>query len=145
MAGVTVAAGEIPSAGKLTVQCLEGVASSNLALTSTLTDVPGASVTLTAQTSSAFYVATVSARCDRSAAAGAVAAIVRLDVDGSSVAGQIVVAHSTAIACISTPAKTFTGALSAGSHTFKIRGSCATSSLWTVSLGDTNLVVTVFG
>jgi hypothetical protein len=145
MSGVSIAAGEIPSAGKLSITNGEGVASGNLAMTSTVTDVPGATITLTSQTSSSFYVATITARMDRSTTASTSIGIVRLDVDGSSVAGVLPIQHNVTVAEIFTISKTWTGPLAAGSHTFKVRGSSSTSSIWTVTSGDTNIVVTVYG
>jgi hypothetical protein len=146
MAGISIAAGDVPSAGKLTVQELEGVASSSLALTTTITDVPGATVTLTAQTSSAFYEATITTRISRTATGSASAAAIRLDLDGSSVAGSIIARADAASVVIYSLSRTWTGTLAAGSHTFKVRGSTPTSLIWTVDAGgDTNIVVKIFG
>lgn len=146
MAGISIASGDVPTAGQLTVQTLEGIASAGLALTTTLTDVAGATVTMTAQTSSAYYIATITTRISRTATGSATAAAIRLDLDGSSVAGSIIARSDAASVVIYSLSRTWTGTLAAGSHTFKVRASTPTSLIWTVDAGgDTNIVVTVFG
>jgi hypothetical protein len=144
MAGL-IAAGEQPSAGKLSIQRWEAAASADLPLTSSVTAVSGTLINAAAQTAGAFFTASVSLRMDRTATASTSFAIMRLFVDGAAYGGQIVVRDGTAAVATQTPEKTFSGSLTAGNHTFEIRGSCATSSIWTAVAGDTNLVVVIYG
>lgn len=140
-------AGDFILASNETVRIFQSVATSDLALTSTVTDVPGTSMTVTALTDEAKYLAFVSVRFDKDSPSSSSAfAICRLNVDGSDEAGQIVARNNLAAVATHHAAKTFTGELSAGSHTFKLRGSCSSSSIWTIDgqTSDTNLIVVVY-
>lgn len=143
-----IAAGETPTAGLMSVQRFEASATSNLALTSTtFTLVTGASVSVTAQTSSAFYVATVHVRFEKSSSS-TVTALGRLYVDGGSAAGGDMVAqYNTATNVRAVTSNTYTGNLSAGSHTFEIRAALdsATGGVWTAVTNGTHMVITVYG
>ncbi|WP_213452902.1 hypothetical protein [Rhizomonospora bruguierae] len=128
------------------VRHYEGAASADLPLTPTLTDVPGASVTVTAQAAGARYIALATFRFDRSTANSSAHGIGRLNVAGVDLPPQVPVRLNSAVLATVTCARAFSGTLaSAGNHTFKLRGSCVTAGVWSATLADTNLVVLVIG
>lgn len=142
---MTIAAGQRVTAGALTINTYEAICTSDLALISTETDVTGASVTVTAQTGSATYLATASFRFDKTATASTAFGIGLLNVDGASDAERAIARCNLAAVDTRNCAQTWRGTLTAGSHTFKLRGSCATSSIWSIIATDTKLTVVVFG
>jgi hypothetical protein len=97
-------------------------ASAFLSLTSTRQDVTGSSVTVTAQTSSAIYLCVLTADffCQ---VAGATLGIAALNVDGTDQTAEAHYNQSNVSAVAeATASQNYTGTLTAGTHTFKIRG-----------------------
>lgn len=139
-------AGGIIYADNESVQIYESVASANLALTSTVTDITGTSMTVTALTDDCKWVAMASVHIQRSASASNAFAVCTLSVNGTTQQGEMTCRLNTAIAFDTTLMRAYKGTLTAGTHTFKLRGSCPTSSIWTAigSVPDTNLVVVVY-
>lgn len=140
-----IAAGQRVTGGLLTINTYEAICTADLSLTSTETDVTGASVTVTAQTNSAQYLATAGFRFDKTATASTSFGIGLLNVDGASDAERAIARLNSAVVDTRNIAQTWRGTLTAGSHTFKLRGSCVTSSIWSIISTDTKLTVVVFG
>lgn len=141
---MAVAAGEIILASEQTIARYSADSSSDLALTATITDVPGASVNVTAQTSGAFYVAMATFRFDRTVAGSTSFALGYLNIDGSVDSKHCVVRMNSAVVDTRTCTRTWSGPLTAGSHTLKMQGSCSASGVWSL-LVDSGLTVLVFG
>lgn len=145
MAGL-IQAGQIPTAGLLSVVQETANASADLSLTSTITDITGATVTLAAQTDSAFFLAWATFDMDKtSTSASAVFAEGILDVDGDDQAGEVLAKVNLAAVARMSVARSWSGTLSAGSHTWKLQGQAATSDIWVCRSVHTCLTVIVFG
>lgn len=142
MAGL-IAAGSMPSAGLLSIQRYDAAASSNLTLSTTETDVPGCSVTVTAQTDSAFYIAWGTFDAQQTSTAS-LTAIGSLSVDGTDETRQALF-NGLTNGLRATVGQVWSDTLTAGSHTLKLRGQMLSSSGIRFSGTHTSLVVVVFG
>lgn len=118
-----------------------GNAGNTQAITTTETDLLNASVTITTTAASATWI--VVGAFDFSHSGGTDVAIGRLSVDGVTQAGE---AHvQCASQCRMTVAQVWRGTVSAGSHTFKLRGAKVGSSNSISSFdSQTSLQVHVF-
>lgn len=119
--------------------------SGNLPLVAAVTDVPGASVAVTAQTTLCFYIAVGTFRFQRTSVASAAFAIGRLTIDGVDAPGQCPIRHTATADEDFTQSRTWTGVLAPGAHTLKLRASCATAGIWSTAATDSALSVLVFG
>lgn len=98
------------------------VCSSALALTATITDVPGCSVTIETEAANAVYIAYGVFDMEQLAASTTTIAVGILDVDGTDDTRQAIF-QGLADNSRATVAQVWTGVLaSAGSHTFKLQG-----------------------
>ncbi|MGC5331000.1 hypothetical protein [Micromonospora sp. DT62] len=112
-------------------------------MTSTVTDVPGASITLSTTTAGARYI--VDGSFDISQLATTNNDITGwLDVDGA-LAGRAVSIGGQVFGDRATGAQTWVGTLpAAGSHTFKLRASTTTAGQYQVNQTNTSLVIMIF-
>lgn len=138
LAGQIMTAGQ---AGRLQPRTYEAVGTSNLALTTTEADVPGASITLDAETAGAVYVAHAVFSFDATGTTTAFAAGA-LDLDGAGVTGNARWTGDLA-SDFGSPAMLWRGTLTAGTHTFKLRGSISSGTGIQVLGAFTKLIVTV--
>lgn len=107
---------------RLRVNVETAVCSSALGLTTTITDVPGCSVTIETEATNAVYVAYGVFDFEQIAAGTTTIAVGILDVDGTDDTRQAIF-NGVADNNRATAAQVWTGVLaSAGSHTFKLQG-----------------------
>lgn len=120
----TFSAGETLTAAKLNLldtRIYRAEASAVLGLTTTVTDVTGASVVVSALAANAKYVCTAVFDC-QSIGTTATTALGILDIDGVDQSEQAIFNQVSANGLRSTIVQTWEGTLSAGSHTFKLQG-----------------------
>jgi hypothetical protein len=143
---VLVTAGDRFSAAHSVVR-YSSAASALLSITSSSQDVTGTSVTVTAQTSSAIYLCTLTADfiCQ---VAGATIGIATLNVDGVDQTQSARFNQSNVSAGAEvTASQGYSGTLTSGSHTFKIRGirSGGADGNLRIQPTHTTLQIVVFG
>ncbi|MBV7671367.1 hypothetical protein STHAL_18115 [Streptomyces halstedii] len=142
---MTILAGQIITAGQLTrlrPTPYEVTASGNLALTTSVVDVPGASITLTTTSPNAIYVAVGTFSFDVVTATTAYAEGM-LYVDGAQASGNA--RWSGEVNTDFGPAaQQWSGTLAAGgSHTLKLRGSASAAGIQILG-AFTRLIVTIY-
>ena len=122
----------------------EASASSSLTLTTTLTDVTGASITLTTLTDGALYIAEAVFDMNVATAASGQLAEGHLGVDGSDQTARAL--RQMNAVDRATVAQRWRGTLvSAGSHTFKLRGlKSGASGVASIVTTHTKLQVTIY-
>lgn len=134
-AGAKLYASELPFVSR-------AVASSLLALTSTITDVPGATVTNVLSRNLNFIAWGVFDT--ETLAAATTTAIGYLYIDGAAEAEQALL-KDTVSGERATIAQVWTGSLGAGSHTLTLRGSAVVSSQFRFNATHTTLTILWFG
>ena len=122
----------------------EAAASGTLTLGTSLTDVPGASVTLTSLTAGAIYIATAVFDMNITTAAAGQLVEGHLDVDGADQAARAL--KQMGAVDRATVGQEWRGALTAaGSHTLKLRGlKNGASGVATIVTIHTKLQVTIY-
>jgi hypothetical protein len=139
-------AGETVTAGRLNLiqpATYDATGSTNLALATTEADVAGAAITLTSLTANATYIAQAVFQFDITTATMAFASGV-CQLDGSSLSGNArwAAANNTDFA---TGAQMWRGPVgTAGSHTFKLRGSMSSGTGIQILGAFTKLIVTIY-
>ncbi len=131
------------------IRALHARATAVLNLTATVTDVPGATLTFTTTYPNTAYVAIWAANFN-GIAAGTPTGIVQLNIDGSDLTAPELVWNQANVAAGSqtTGGTSYVGVLaSAGSHTFKLRGSRSggADSQIRVNAAHTQLTLLIFG
>jgi hypothetical protein len=142
---MSYAAGDLLTAGRtnrLQPRTYDATGTSNLALTTTETDIAGATITLTTETAGAIYVVRADFSFDITSATTAFASGV-CQLDGVSLSGQA--RWSGEVTTDFGPASHgWRGVISsAGSHTFKLRGSISSGTGITVLAAFTKIFVTI--
>jgi hypothetical protein len=140
LAGERITAARI---NRLKPAVYNAVGSSNLALSTTETDITGASITLTTETAGAYYVVQATFSFDITSATTSFASGV-CQLDGSSLTGN---ARWSGEVTTDFGEASFTwrGAVgTAGSHTFKLRGSMSSGTGIQVLAAFTTLLVTIY-
>lgn len=140
------AAGETPTAARLNlIQCVpyDATGSANLALAATEADVPGASITLTTLTNGAIYVAQAVFQFDITTATTNFATGACY-LDGVALSGQARWAGANATD-FATGMQIWKGPVgTAGSHTFKLRGSMSSGTGIQILGAFTKIIVTIY-
>jgi hypothetical protein len=142
---MSYAAGDLLTAGRtnrLQAKTYDATGTTNLALTTTETDIAGASVTLTTETPGAIYVVRADFSFDIASATTAFTSGV-CQLDGVSLSGQA--RWSGEVGTDYGPASHgWRGTIAAaGSHTFKLRGAISAGTGITVLAAFTKLFVTI--